>query len=142
MRALFTMSLLLVAGLLAGMRVDGSPLEMLGLAALGLLMTVAGALFALGVALRIRSLQAAPLMQTPIFVFLFLAPVWVPLDKLEGWIHAVASVNPVSAVVKAGRSLIAGAPEGVGVAFALLAAIGFGFSLWAWRGLRSAERAA
>ena len=47
-------------------------------------------------------------MQTPIFLILFLAPVYVPLDLLTGWVHAVADVNPVTAMVEAGRDLISG----------------------------------
>ena len=30
----------------------------------------------------------------PVFFILFLAPVYVPLDLLSGWIHALASINP------------------------------------------------
>ncbi len=56
-----------------------------------------------GIALRFRSIQAGPLMQTPTFLILFLAPVYVPLDLLTGWVEAAASVNPVTAV-RAGRA--------------------------------------
>ena len=49
-----------------------------------------------GIALRFRSIQAGPLMQTPTFLALFLAPVYVPLDLLEGWVQAVATVNPIT----------------------------------------------
>ena len=44
-------------------------------------------MWACGVAMRFRSVQAGPLMQTPVFMLLFLAPVYVPLDLLQGWIH-------------------------------------------------------
>jgi ABC-type multidrug transport system permease subunit len=76
-----------------------------------------------------------------VFLILFFAPVYVPLALLEGWIHAVATVNPVTRVLEAGRSLLAGSPTEVALAFAV--AIGFValFSLWAFRGLRSAEAA-
>ena len=56
-----------------------------------------------GIALRFRSFQAAPLMQTPTFLILFLAPVYVPLDLLTGWVQAAASVNPLTAVLEAER---------------------------------------
>lgn len=141
-RALFTIALLSLAGLVSGMNVDGSPLELLGLVALGVMATVAGSLFALGVALRIRSMKAAPLMQTPIFLALFLSPVWVPLDLLEGWIKGVASVNPVTALIEAGRGLISGQPDGTALAFGVALALIAGFALWSWRGLRAAERSA
>jgi ABC-2 type transport system permease protein len=95
----------------------------------------------MGIAMRVRSVQAGPLMQTPVFMLLFLAPVYVPLELLQGWIHAVAAVNPVTFVLAANRSLLAGEPEhvlrGVLIALALVAF----FVLWAVRGLRIAERA-
>jgi ABC-2 type transport system permease protein len=80
-------------------------------------------------------------MQVPVFLTLFLAPVYVPLELLDGWIHAVASANPATFLLEAGRGLFAGEPSGVGAAFA----ISFGavalLAVWALRGLRSAERA-
>ena len=35
-------------------------------------------------------------MQTPTFLILFLAPVYVPIGLLSGWVHAAASVNPLT----------------------------------------------
>jgi ABC-2 type transport system permease protein len=80
-------------------------------------------------------------MQTPVFLSLFLAPVYVPVDLLHGWIHTVAQVNPVTALLEAGRGFIAGDPTDVALAFALAAALGTLFATWALRGLKSAERA-
>jgi ABC-2 type transport system permease protein len=80
-------------------------------------------------------------MQMPVFLVLFFAPVYVPLSLLEGWIHALATVNPVTRVLESGRGLLSGAPTQVGVAFAVAFALAALLSLWALRGLRSAERA-
>ena len=80
-------------------------------------------------------------MQMPVFLLLFFAPVYVPLALLQGWIHNVATYNPITRVLEAGRGLLAGSPTEVGLAFALAAALVLGFSLWALRGLRSAEHA-
>ena len=41
--------------------------------------------------MRFRTIQAAPLMQMPVFLVLFFAPVYVPLDLLKGGSRAVAS---------------------------------------------------
>jgi ABC-2 type transport system permease protein len=91
--------------------------------------------------MRFRTLQSGPLMQVPVFLTLFLAPVYVPLELLDGWIHAVASVNPATFVLEAGRGLFAGEPTEVGAAFAIaLGAVGL-LTLWALGGLRSAESA-
>ena len=92
-------------------------------------------------ALRTRSIQAGPLMQTPIFLLLFLSPVYVPLELLQGWLHAAASVNPITPMLAAGRGLIAGQPEQVALAFALAIGLGAAFAVWALSGLRRAEAA-
>jgi ABC-2 type transport system permease protein len=92
-------------------------------------------------ALRFRTIQAAPLMQMPVFLVLFFAPVYVPLDLLEGWIEAVASVNPTTYLLETGRGFMAGnAPHVLG-AFALAVGMGVGFWTWALLGLRKAESA-
>ena len=36
------------------------------------------------------------MMQIPVFLILFFAPVYVPLALLQGWIHGVAVVNPMT----------------------------------------------
>jgi hypothetical protein len=47
----------------------------------------------------------------------------------------------VTRVLEAGRGLLAGSPTEVGTAFAVVFGLMVAFSLWALRGLRSAERA-
>ena len=140
-RWLATAAVVTVVALVAGMEVLGSGVELVGLLGLGLLVNVAALLWAAGIAFRFRTLQAGPLMQVPVFLTLFLAPVYVPLELLDGWIHAVASVNPATFLLEAGRGLIAGDPVEVAVAFAVaFGAVGL-FLLWALRGLKSAEAA-
>jgi ABC-2 type transport system permease protein len=79
-------------------------------------------------------------MQFPIFLLIFLAPVFVPLDLLTGWIHAVATFNPFTALLEGARSLLAGTTEGVLAAFGLAFGLAAVFAVWALRGMRSAER--
>jgi ABC-2 type transport system permease protein len=136
-----TASVVTVVALVAGMEVLGSGVELAGLVGLGLLLNVAALLWAAGIAMRFRTLQAGPLMQVPVFLTLFLAPVYVPLDLLDGWIHAVATVNPATFLLEAGRGLIAGDPVEVAAAFAVAVGAVALFALWALRGLRSAETA-
>ena len=130
-----------IAGLIAGMRVEGSWSELIGLFGLGLGMNFAAALWAIAIAMFLRTEQAGPLIQMPVFVALFLAPVYVPLSLLTGWVHAVSSVNPITAVMEAGRGLLAGSPVKVALAFALLAGAAAVLAGFARRGLASAERA-
>jgi ABC-2 type transport system permease protein len=130
-----------VAGLIAGMRVEGEGIELFGLFGLGLGMNFAAALWSIAIAMFLRTEQAGPLIQMPVFVALFLAPVYVPLSLLTGWVHAVSSVNPVTAVMESGRGLLAGAPVKVALAFLLLAGGAVLLAGFARRGLASAERA-
>lgn len=136
-----TATILTVVALAAGMNVGGNGVDLFGLYSLAVLVSLAGSLWAIGVALRIRTMQAGPVMQMPVFLTLFFAPVYVPLDLLSGWLHAVASVNPTTALLEAGRSLIAGDPAHVALAFGAGLGLAAGFLLWSLRGLRSAERA-
>jgi ABC-2 type transport system permease protein len=140
-RWLATAAVVTVVALVAGMEVLGSGVELAGLLGLGLLVNVAALLWAAGIALRFRTLQAGPLMQVPVFLTLFLAPVYVPLELLEGWIHAVASVNPATFLLEAGRGLIGGEPVEVAAAFAVAFGAVALFALWALRELRSTEAA-
>lgn len=140
-RALVTWTVLTSVALIAGMEVGGSGVELFGLYGLAVLVSIAATMWATGVALRVRSIQGGPLMQFPVFLILFLAPVYVPLDLLSGWIHAVASINPVTALLEAGRGFISGDPVLVGLAFAIGIALSLLFGLWARGGLRSAEAA-
>ncbi|MEA2442667.1 MAG: type transport system permease protein, partial [Thermoleophilaceae bacterium] len=140
-RALFTMVIITVVALVAGMQVDGSGVDLFGLYGLAVLVNIAASLWAVGVALRVRTIQGGPLMQVPVFLTLFLAPVYLPLSLLSGWIHGVASVNPATAFLDAGRDLIAGRPTGIAVAFAIAVGLVGAFGLWAFRSLRSAEAA-
>jgi ABC-2 type transport system permease protein len=139
-RFLFTSVWITLAAIIGGLKVDGDGVDLLGLLGLGLLVNLAAVAFAAGVAYRTRTVQATPFMQIPIFLILFLAPVYVPLDLLSGWIHSVAQVNPATALLQAGRGFISGAHQTTGVAFACGAALTALMALYALRGLRRAER--
>ncbi|HVY96388.1 MAG TPA: ABC transporter permease [Solirubrobacterales bacterium] len=140
-RAFITWAILTAVALVAGMNVDGEGVELFGLYGLAVLVNLAATMWAAGVAMRVRSIQGGPLMQFPVFLILFLAPVYVPLSLLSGWIHAVASVNPVTALLEAGRGFISGDPVVVALALAIGAALPVLFALWARGGLRRAEAA-
>jgi ABC-2 type transport system permease protein len=140
-RWLITATVVTVAGLIGGMNVYGSAPQLAGLIGLGVGMNVVAALWACGVAMFLRTEQAGALIQLPVFVLLFLAPVYVPINLLTGWIHDVSRFNPVTPVIEAARSLLAGEPVKVLLAVGLLAAGALVMSLWARRGLASAERA-
>lgn len=140
-RSAITWIVITAVALAVGMQVGGGAVDLFGLYGLAVLTNVAAALFAIGVALRVRSVQGGPAMQTPTFLVLFMAPVYVPASLLSGWIAAVASVNPATALLESGRGFIAGEPTHVALAFACALGLGALFLLWALRGLRRAEAA-
>jgi ABC transporter DrrB family efflux protein len=140
-RWLVTAVVLTTVALVVGMNVGGSGVDLFGLYALAVIVNAAALLWAAGVAMRLRTMQAGPIMQMPVFLVLFFAPVYVPLALLTGWIHGIATVNPLTRVLEAGRGFLAGSPTEVGAAFGAALALAAAFSFWALRGLRKAEAA-
>jgi ABC-2 type transport system permease protein len=136
-----TATLLTVIALAVGMDVGGNAVDIVGLYTLALLINVCGFAWSAGIAMRLRTMQAGPLMQMPVFLTLFFAPVYVPLDLLSGAIHAIARANPITYVLEAGRGFISGDPVHVALAYALALALVALFAGWAFRGLRAAEAA-
>ena len=102
---------------------------------------MAALLWSAGVAMRLRTIQAGPAMQMPVFLALFFAPVYVPLTLLSGWIHHVAQANPVTYFLEAGRSFVSGDTTHALLAYGSAVALAALFSIWAFRGLRNAEAA-
>jgi ABC-2 type transport system permease protein len=140
-RTTFVGVLLFVVALLTGMQVGGDGVDLFGLVVLAYLVSFAATLWAAGVAMRLRTMQAGPLMQMPVFLVLFLAPVYVPLSLLSGWVHAVAKVNPFTPLIETGRDFISGSPATAGLTYGIAVALVLAFGFWAVRGLRSAEAA-
>jgi len=141
LRAALAVVLLTALAFALGMDVSGGPLDLLGLFALAALLNVTATLWSTGVAMHGRSPNAAPAAILPVFLLLFLTPVFLPLESLDGWLHAVASANPFTSLLEAGRALIEGQPEDVGMAFAVVGAMVVVTGLWALWGVKRAEAA-
>jgi len=140
-RGLIAVAVLTPIAFAFGMRMHGSVLEIVGLFGLAALLNIVATLWSTGVAMHVRSFAAAGGMFLPLFLVLFLAPVFVPLSSLTGWLHAVAVVNPFTRLLEAGRGFITGQPKDVLWAFGALAAMVALSTIWALRGVRSAARA-
>lgn len=138
-QAVFEFIVLFLIGLAAGMDIGGSVAQVALLFALALLLNVAMTFFAAGVGLRVQKVQTGSvLMIMPMFVLLFIAPVYLPRSELSGWLKHAADYNPMTALFEAGRGLFAGQPESVGLAFACVAGMIVVFLVWALTGLRGA----
>ena len=140
-RAAATGTLVTVIALLTGMPMSGG-VDLFGLIGLALLVNVAATLFGAGIAMMLRTQQAGPLIRTPIFLVLFLAPVFVPMELLTGWIEAVAALNPFTVILTSARGFLAGEPTEVLPAYAVGAVLVVALALWALYGLRRAEKSA
>lgn len=140
-RAAITLAVVTGIALIAGMQVLGSGIDLAGMYGLAAIVNVAGTLFAAGIALRFRSLQATPLMMVPTFLFLFLAPVYVPRDLLAGWVGAVSPYDPATHIMETARDLLAGQPADFLVALAVAGGLVALMFVFAITGLRRAERA-
>ncbi|HEX2057786.1 MAG TPA: ABC transporter permease [Actinomycetota bacterium] len=103
LRGLIPLSLLLVIAVAAGANLHGgiATVGTLALATLG--MAYVGGAWSVALALRFKSQQAAPLMQTGIFLLVFLSTAQMPIDLLTGWLHTVARFNPMTNVLSLAR---------------------------------------
>jgi ABC-2 type transport system permease protein len=140
-RTVFVWAMVFAIALATGLEVGGSGVDLFGLVGLGLIVNVAAFLFAAGMMTRMRTLQAAPAMQLPVFLILMTSPVYVPRALLQGWIATVSQVTPATPIIEAGRGLMAGDPFHVALAFAAAGGLAIALSVFARRGLRKAEAA-
>jgi ABC-2 type transport system permease protein len=135
-RAVIAAIVLTGAAFALGMHVKGGPLDILGLIGLAALINLTAALWSTGIAMHIRNINATALEILPIFLALFLTPVFLPLHLLHGWLHTVATGNPFTRPIEAGRSLIAGTPKDVLLAFAVMGGMTVAAALFAVWGVR------
>ncbi|MBJ7458449.1 MAG: ABC transporter permease [Thermoleophilaceae bacterium] len=97
-------SLLLVAiGMLAGLTWPGVGGIVISLVAAALLAAVM-AFWSCGLAMKFRSQDAAPLMQSSGFMLMQLSAVYAPIALLAPWLQSVARVNPFTYVLDAVRA--------------------------------------
>ena len=139
-RVTVTGVLVTALALFVGMPISGG-FDFFGLIGLAVLVNLAATLFGAGVAMMLRTQQAGPVIRTPIFLVLFLAPVFVPLDLLSGWLETIARYNPFTIILEAARGYLVGEPTSTLPAYAIALALVLVFTLWALYGLRRAERA-
>jgi ABC-2 type transport system permease protein len=97
----------LSVGLIAGAELAAGFGGALVIVALSVSITVAFGTIGLFAALRTGSGEAVQGLFPVFFVFLFLSAMSLPLNLLEThWFHAIASVNPVTYLLQAFRSLL------------------------------------
>jgi len=122
-RALLPATFLLVVALALG--VDWPGLLAIALAAL-LVMGLAAAVacYAILLALRFKTQQAAPLMQVGAFIAVLFTTAYAPPELLSDWLRAIADLNPVTHVLEGVRQGFVGDVTWVMTWPALLAVAG------------------
>ena len=102
LRALLPATFLLTVALALGVEWPG--LLAIALAAVLVMgLAAAAACYAIILALRFRTQQAAPLMQMGSFVAVLFTTAYAPRELLSDWLRAIADVNPVTHVLEGVR---------------------------------------
>ena len=138
LRGLIPLSILLVVAVLSGAHFKGgvAGVGTLALGALGLAL-IAGS-WSVALALKFKTMQVAPLMQTGVFMSIFLSTAQMPLPLLTGWLQDVARYNPITKVLDLGRQGFLGPVSWARTWPGLLALTGmsFGMFLFAYRQMK------
>jgi ABC-type multidrug transport system permease subunit len=137
LRALLPATFLLIVGFAIGTHwpgVDGLAIALV----IVMGMALVAATWGTSLALRYRSQAAAPLMQVGMLLLVLCTTAYAPLDLLQGWLHDIAQINPVTQVVEAARQGFIGPVTWDETWPGLLALAGLGalFSGMALRGMR------
>lgn len=138
-RATASVMVLSVAGAIAGVRFQGGPAQIVAAIALLATIVIMGTLFGASVSFKLKTVQAAPLVQIPTFLLLFLAPTFVPYELLSGWIKRAAAGNPVTPLLTTQRALVAGEPANLALPFAIAIFIVAALAILASRNAVAAE---
>lgn len=104
LRALLPVTLLLIVAVTSGTNFPGGVMAALTLTVASMGVALIGGAWALGLALRFKTMQVAPLMQIGVFLTVFTSTAQMPVELLTGWIHAVARVNPMTNILALARA--------------------------------------
>jgi ABC-2 type transport system permease protein len=137
LRALLPATFLFVTASIIGIHQPG----VAGLAIAAVLvmgMAAAAAFWAITIALRFRTQQAAPLMQIGSFIAVLFTTSYAPKQLLQPWLRQIADINPVTHVLEGVRQGFVTGVTWTDTWPALLALAGLlvGLGLLAVRGLR------
>ena len=103
LRALFPLGLLLVVTLASGTDVPGGLVGIMTLMVAACAIGLGAGAWSVGVALRFKTMQAVPLIQSGMFLGFFLSTAQMPIELLTGWLHQVARFNPMTNVLALAR---------------------------------------
>ena len=96
LRALIPLTLMLIVAFVVDATFTEGLLSIVVLWAAAIALALAASAWAVGLALRFKTLQVAPLMQVGIFLLIFLSTAQMPIDLLTGWLQETARFNPMT----------------------------------------------
>jgi ABC-2 type transport system permease protein len=102
LRVLLPFTLLTIVALSLGAHWPGVAGLLLAFA-VGMVFAAIMACWGVSLALKFKTQSAAPLMQAGTFILVLFTAAYAPLELLAGWLHDVASINPVNHVLTAVR---------------------------------------
>ncbi len=100
LRSLIPITLVLGVSFLLGADMPGGPLGLVTIYVGCVGAATVMSLFGLAVVYRLQTLQSLALIQIVIFTFMFMSIGQAPLVAIEGWLHSVARVNPMTNVIR------------------------------------------
>ena len=110
-------------GLLLGLKPETGFLGLLAVIGLGVLLGIGFAGFTVSAALGSGSAAATQGASFLFFPLTFLAPTFVPLALLSGWLKVAAEINPITYVLEAMRALLNTGWDGKAIGTAILACL-------------------
>ncbi len=136
-RTVLPFALVVLAAFLGGAHLTAGPFGLVTLLVAAAGAAMLGSLWGLGVVYRFRTLRSAALVQVGIFVTMFLSIGQVPLNIMQGWLHTVATYNPMTQILDLARAGFLGDMAWGQVWPGLVVIFGgcLVFGAWALRGL-------
>lgn len=96
-------TIVVLVGLAFGARPTHGPGGVLFLYIAGLGVAAMGTGWGLALAFRFRDMRAAAIMQLTFFLLIFLTDAQTPLFIMDGWLEAVARINPFTNIIRLAR---------------------------------------
>lgn len=140
LRGLLPLALLSIVTIISAAHIGAGVLGWITYAAAVLGIALVGGGWAFGLAIRFKTMQVIPLMQTGLFLAVFLSTAQMPLHLIGGWLHDVARFNPMTNVLALARQGFLGDVtwHGTWPGLVSLAGMAAFFIVFAMRGMRKA----
>ena len=125
-RAVIMTAVILVVGLVVGAGLEAGVAGALVLFAAAFVFGMAYSGFGAAIALKTGSPQAAAAGNLFFFPLIFLSTAFAPKEVFAGWLEVLATINPITYILEAQRSLVLDGWDGLDLLRGGVAILGFG----------------